>query len=243
MLASPAQADDLGSRIVAAGFPGRSYRPLHAQVEIQMMKHSRLQALAASILLAGGLAVAHAQPKPAPRTAVRGTIDQVSATSLEITARNGQKTTVALPANVTVRAVSLAKLTDIKPDSFVGTAAVPQADGSLKALEVHVFAASLRGSGEGNRPWEGAEGKTGSMTNGTVGSVVTTNGTTMKVKYKEGEKTVTVPADVPIVYMEPGDASMMKVGAPVLVFASKGDGGALTAMSVAVGKDGTMPPM
>jgi hypothetical protein len=201
-----------------------------------------MQALAASILLAGGLAVAHADT-PAPRVSVRGTIDQVSATSLEVTARNGTKTTVELPAKPVVRAVSLAKLSDIKPDSFVGTAAVPQPDGTLKALEVHVFAASLRGSGEGFRPWEGAGGKKGTMTNGTVGNVVTTNGTTMKVKYKEGEKTVTVPADVPIVYMEPGDASMVKKGAVVLVFASKGADGALAANTVIVGKDGTIPPM
>ncbi|OZI38507.1 hypothetical protein CAL29_09410 [Bordetella genomosp. 10] len=205
-----------------------------------MMKFFRIQALAAGVLLAGGLAAAHAEPA---RTTLRGKIDQVSATSLEITARNGAKSTIALPANVPVRAVSLAKLSDIKPDSFVGTAAVPQPDGTLKALEVHVFAASLRGSGEGNRPWEGAEGKKGSMTNGTVGSVVTTSGTTMKVKYKEGEKTVTVPPDVPIVYLEPGDASLMKTGAPALVFAQKGDGGALTALTVVIGKDGTIPPM
>ncbi|MFC4277807.1 hypothetical protein [Achromobacter aloeverae] len=203
----------------------------------------RIRALTASLLLAGGLAAAHAQSAQPVRTTLRGTIDQVSANALEITARNGAKSTIALPANVPVRAVSVAKLTDIKPDSFVGTAAVPQPDGTLKALEVHVFAASLRGSGEGNRPWEGAEGKKGSMTNGTVGSVVTTNGTTMKVKYKEGEKTVIVPPDVPVVYLEPGDASLMKVGAPALVFAQKGDGGALSALTVVIGKDGTIPPM
>ena len=207
------------------------------------MKLFQIRALAASVLLAGGLAAAHAQPAQPARTAVRGTIAQVSATSLEVTARNGTKSTITLPANVRVAAVSIAKLTDIKPDSYVGTAAVPQADGTLKALEVHVFAASLRGMGEGFRPWEGADGKKGSMTNGTVGSVVTTSGTTMKVKYKEGEKTVVVPPDVPVVYLEPGDATLMKVGAPALVFAQKGDGGALTAMNVIIGKDGTIPPM
>lgn len=207
------------------------------------MKQFRVRTLVAGMLLVSGLAAAQAQPKPAGRPAVRGTIDQVTDSSLEITARNGQKTTVALPANVTVRSVSLAKIADIKPDSFVGTAAVPQADGTLKALEVHVFAASLRGTGEGNRPWEGADGKSGSMTNGTVGSLVGSSGTTMKVKYKDGEKTVVVPPDVPVVYMEPGDRSLLKAGVPVLVFTSKDDKGGLVANTITAGKNGTIPPM
>jgi hypothetical protein len=208
-----------------------------------MMKQFKVRALVAGVLLVSGMAAAQAQPKPAARPAVRGTIDQVTGSSLEITARNGQKTTVALPANVMVRSVSLAKIADIKPDSFVGTAAVPQADGTLKALEVHVFAASLRGTGEGNRPWEGADGKSGSMTNGTVGSLVGSDGTTMKVKYKDGEKTVVVPTDVPVVYMEPGDRSLLKAGVPVLVFTSKDAKGGLVADTITAGKNGTIPPM
>ena len=78
--------------------------------------------------------------------------------------------TVMLPAGVKILSVSRASLTDIKPDSFVGTAATPRPDGTLKALEVHIFAPSLRGSGEGFRPWQGAAGATGTMTNGTVGT-------------------------------------------------------------------------
>jgi hypothetical protein len=215
-------------------------------MEKRMNKHYRIGAWCAGVLLAGGMAAAQAQQAgqaPANRLAVRGKIEQVTDTTLLIKARNGKDVTVALPANVAVRAVSLAKLGDIKPDSFIGTAATPQADGTLKALEVHVFAASLRGSGEGNRPWMGSDGKTGQMTNGTVGSLVGTNGTTMKVKYKDGENTVVVPPDVPIVYMEPGDRSLLKAGAPVLVFPTKNADGSLTAATVIAGKDGTIPPM
>ncbi|HEY0293870.1 MAG TPA: hypothetical protein VGC69_00905 [Bordetella sp.] len=188
-------------------------------------------------------ASAHAQPKPPARLVVRGTISQVTATSLEVAQRNGQKATVALPADAAIRVVSNAKLSDIQPDSFIGTAASPQPDGTLKALEVHVFAASLRGSGEGFRPWEGADGKAGTMTNGTVGSLVNSNGTTMTVKYKEGEKTIVVPPDVPIVYMEPGDRSLLKTGVPVLIFPTKDAQGGLVANSVIAGKNGVIPPM
>lgn len=208
-----------------------------------MIKHYRMRALLASALLVGGVAAAQAQPKPPARLAVRGTIDQISDSSLEVTARNGQKTMMALPANAAVRTVSLAKLTDIKPDSFIGTAATPQPDGTLKALEVHVFAASMRGSGEGFRPWEGADGKSGTMTNGTVGNLVTSNGTTMQVKYKDGEKTVVVPPDVPIVYMEPADRSVLKAGVPVLIFPTKDANGGLIASTITAGKNGTIPPM
>jgi hypothetical protein len=208
-----------------------------------MNKRYRIGAWCAGALLAGGMAAAQAQPAPANRLAVRGKIEQITDTTLVVKARNGKDVTLAVPANVAVRAVSLAKLGDIKPDSFIGTAATPQPDGTLKALEVHVFAASLRGSGEGNRPWEGADGKAGQMTNGTVGSLVGTNGTTMKVKYKDGEKTVVVPPDVPIVYMEPGDRGLLKPGAPVLVFPTKNADGSLTASTIIAGKDGTIPPM
>lgn len=208
-----------------------------------MNQRYRIGVWCAGMLLAGGMAAAQAQQAPANRLAVRGKIEQVTETTLQIKARNGKDVSLAIPANVAVRAVSLAKLGDIKPDSFIGTAATPQPDGTLKALEVHVFAASLRGSGEGNRPWEGADGKVGQMTNGTVGSLVGTNGTTMKVKYKDGEKTVVVPPDVPIVYMEPGDRSLLKAGAPVLVFPTKNADGSLTATTIIAGKDGTIPPM
>jgi hypothetical protein len=198
--------------------------------------------LAVSIALAATVS-AYAQPKPPARLVVRGTISQVTDNTLEVAQRNGQKTTLALPANAVVRSVSNAKLSDIKPDSFIGTAAAPQPDGTLKALEVHVFAASLRGSGEGFRPWEGADGKAGTMTNGTVGNLVNSNGTTMTVKYKEGEKTVVVPPDVPIVYMEPGDRSLLKAGAPVLIFPTKDDKGSLVATTITAGKNGVVPPM
>ncbi|HTJ99938.1 MAG TPA: hypothetical protein VL522_09965, partial [Bordetella sp.] len=96
-----------------------------------MNKHYRIGAWCAGVLLAGGMVAAQAQQAPANRLAVRGKIEQVTDTSLTIKARNGKDVTVAIPANAAVRAVSLAKLSDIKPDSFIGTAATPQADGTL----------------------------------------------------------------------------------------------------------------
>ncbi len=135
------------------------------------------------------------------------------------------------------------KVSDIKPDSFIGTAAAPQPDGTLKALEVHVFDASLRGSGEGFRPWQGADGKTGTMTNGTVGTLVNANGHTMTVKYQNGEKTVVVPDDVPVVTLSPGNRSQLVTGAHIVLFPAPGGTMPLVAGRIIAGVNGTVPPM
>lgn len=173
----------------------------------------------------------------------RGTIDSVTATSLSLTTRQGEKLDVKLTDQTKVTQVTEGKMSDIQPDSFIGTAAVPQANGTLKALEVHVFAPSLRGSGEGFNPFESADGKINTMTNGTVGKLVNSNGRTLTVKYQNGEKTVVVPDDVPVVLLAPGDRSLLKPGAHVVLFPMKDAQGALVASHISAGKDGVVPPM
>ena len=189
---------------------------------------------------------------------MRGTITKIGSHVLTLKqADDGKPVTVMLPAGVKILSVSRASLTDIKPDSFVGTAATPRPDGTLKALEVHIFAPSLRGSGEGFRPWQGAAGATGTMTNGTVGTTSGSmvNGTvggasggqgagmTMLIKYQGGQQTVAVPPDVPVVYMAPGKRRLLRRGVAVLVSAARDDKGEWVARSVIAGKGGIAPPM
>ena len=176
-----------------------------------------------------------------PPTRVRGTIDQVDGQTLHITGRNGEKVVVMLTPDAKVVDVSKIDITAIKPNSYIGTAAAPLPDGSLKALEVHVFPESMRGTGDGHRPFD--LGPNSTMTNGTVGSVVGNSDRTLTVKYEGGEKKVVVPADVPIVTFEPGTASELKAGAHVIVMAMKAPDGTLSANRVNVGKDGLTPPM
>lgn len=173
----------------------------------------------------------------------RGTIDAVNGNTLQITTRQGEKLSVGLTDETKVNSVSQAKMSDIQPDSFIGTAAVPQADGTLKALEVHVFDPSLRGSGEGFNPFESADGRVNTMTNGTVGKLVNSNGRRMTVKYKGQEKTVIVPDDVPVVLITPGDKSLLKAGAKVMLHTARNDKGETVVRGVSVGKDGLTPPM
>lgn len=170
---------------------------------------------------------------------LRGTVESVSNNTLTFTTRSGAQQTIGLTDKTGINRVSKATIDSIKADSFVGSAAIPQADGSLKALEVTVFESSLKGSGEGHYGWQNADGSTGTMTNGTVGKLSKANGRTLTVNYKGGEKQLVVPEDVPIAYVEPGKTDELVKGAKVVVFPGQ-DG---TARGIAVGKDGFQPPM
>lgn len=171
---------------------------------------------------------------------MRGTVDSVENNTLSFTTRVGAHQTIGLTDKTGIRLVSKADIDSIKADSFIGSAATPQSDGTLKALEVTVFEASLKGSGEGHYGWQNADGSTGTMTNGTVGTLAKTNGRTLSVKYQGGEKQLVVPQDVPIAYVEKGKVEQLVKGAKIVVFPAD-DG--KSARGVAVGKDGFQPPM
>lgn len=174
---------------------------------------------------------------------LRGTIDSVSADGLDMTTRTGTKAHVKLPADVRVTFVIAAKMADIQPGSYIGTAATREPDGTLRALEVHVFPPSMRGRGEGFRPFDVEGGGEATMTNGTVGNLVTTAGRVATVKYGNGEKQVLIPDDVPIVSFEDADRSALKPGAKIIASGTRGDDGTLSAATINVGKDGLTPPM
>ena len=209
------------------------------------ISHSkRLRGAIVSILvstLAGGLihSAAFAQT-PAP-TGVRGTIVSASGDNLVVKTNRGVEQTIKLDKDTRVAAISIARIEDIKPGSYIGTAGIPQPDGSQKALEVHVFPPAMAGTGDGHRPFDLAPNST--MTNGTVGDVVASNGRTLTLKYKGGEKKIVVPEDVPIVNIEAGDRSLLVVGAKVVARSRKNPDGSLTAVSVSAGKNGVTPPM
>jgi hypothetical protein len=193
-------------------------------------------------LLAAGLVASGAALAQAPQPVrIRATIDSVDASSLSLTTRTGDKVTVAIAPDTIVTALVPIKLQDIKPGSFIGTAAMPQPDGTQRALEVHVFPESMRGAGEGHRPFDLQPQST--MTNGTVGAVTGSVGRTLTVTYKGGEKTIVVPPDTPVVTFEPGSSALLAPGAHVIVFATRTADGKVTATRIAVGKNGLVPPM
>ncbi|CRM24215.1 hypothetical protein [Pseudomonas sp. 24 E 1] len=191
--------------------------------------------------LAAAMAVGLAQAAEAPRVGVRGAITAMDGDTMQVKVNSGEDVTVHLTQATQVRAVTLAKIDEIKPGSYIGSAAMPNADGTLTALEVHVFPPAMAGTGEGHRAFDLKEGS--SMTNGTVGDLVVSNGRTLTVKYKGGEKKIVVPEGVPIVNLEPGDRSLLKAGVKVVLFAAQGADGTVTAQAISAGKDGVTPPM
>ncbi|ANA34051.1 hypothetical protein [Ralstonia mannitolilytica] len=202
----------------------------------------RTAALAAALAAAFPMA-ASAQNAQAPAR-VRATINAVHGNALDVTDTAGNQATVALPADLTVTEVAPTEPSAIRPGSYIGTAAVKQPDGTLRALEVHVFPEAMRGTGDGHRPYD--LGPNSTMTNGTVeqaGAVTAAQGRTLSVKYKDGEQRIVVPADVPIVTFAPGRRDALKAGAHVVMFVRADAQGALTAQRVLVGKDGMVPPM
>jgi hypothetical protein len=173
---------------------------------------------------------------------VRGTIERAEGDHYIVKARNGGEVKVKLADNAMVVALVKASLADVKQGSYVGVSGMPQADGSQKALEIHIFPEAMRGTGDGHRPWDLQPSST--MTNGAVEqTAASSDGQVLTLKYKDGEKKVLVPADCPIVSYLPGDKSELKPGAAIFIAAAqKQPDGTLVTPRVNVGR-GTAPPM
>ena len=196
--------------------------------------------LVAGALIAALGASAVAQAPRAMR--LKGTIEQVDGNMLTFKAADGASLKLTLAANARIIAVVKASLDDIKPGTFLGSAAMPQPDGSQKALEVHIFPEAMRGTGEGHRPYAPVPNST--MTNGTADAavVVEADGHAMVVKYKDGEKKIIIPPGIPIVRYEIGTAADLKPGAHFTVLAAvKKDDGTFEADRINVGRDGVTP--
>ena len=188
---------------------------------------------------------AAASAQQAPPAALRGIIERVAPDrqSLDVRTREGEEKTLLLPGDATVARVAAASLADVKPGVYVGVAALPGGDGgALKALEVHIFPESLRGAGEGFRPFDLAPGST--MTNGDVNArVERVDGPQIVVAYKGGEQTIVIDKSTPIVAIEPGGLGDLTAGAGVVARGEAGEGGAYEARRIVVGVGGVTPPM
>ncbi|SFQ00401.1 hypothetical protein SAMN05216567_110176 [Variovorax sp. OK605] len=201
--------------------------------------------LAATALCLGAALPGIAAAQGADTVRIRGTIVRVDASTLVVQDRGGEVVSLARPAGMPVSEVYRIKLSDIKRGSFIGTAAMPQPDGTQKALEVVVFPEAARGTGEGHRPWDLMPDST--MTNATVADLASApksvrGGQQLRLTYKGGEKTVIVPPDVPVVTFRPGTDALLVPGAKVMISAQEKNG-TPTALRVTAGRDGFAPPM
>jgi hypothetical protein len=185
--------------------------------------------------------LAWAQQPPTVR--IRGTIEAVDGSLLTIKSREGTELKVRVTDNVAVFGVAKTAMSEVKQGSYIGVSAMPEPDGTQRALAVHIFPESQRGAAEGFRPWDLRPNST--MTNASVAETVAgTDGHKILVRYKDGEKKVVVPPDTPIVTFVAGEKSELKPGARIIIFsATKKEDGTLEAARVNVGRDGITPPM
>lgn len=171
---------------------------------------------------------------------IRGAVQTIDSDSMTIASPAGDPVKIRLAADVTVLSAGDGKLADVKPDSFIGAAGMPQPDGSQKAMQVTVFAPSLRGTAEGHYPWD--LGADSTMTNGVVGALTGATDKTLTVTYKGGQQTILVQDGVPVTTVEPGDKSLVKPGAKLVAFTKQVEG-VSTAVILIVGRDGVTPSM
>jgi hypothetical protein len=191
----------------------------------------------AAVLAAVGSAAAQ-QP---PTVRVRGTIEAVDGQTLTIKTREGTDVKAKLDDKAMVVAVVKASYSDIKQGSFIGVTGMPQADGSQKCMEIHIFPEAMRGTGEGHRPWDLQPKST--MTNATVEQVTSVGDHEIHLKYKDGDKKIVVGPECPVVTYAPADKTELKPGAKIFINAAvKREDGTLSVARINVGRDAA-PPM
>jgi hypothetical protein len=174
---------------------------------------------------------------------VRATIEKVDGSTLTVKTRDGEDLKITLADKPTFLAIVPATLADLKPGTFVGSGATPGPDGSLVAMEVHIFPETMRGTGEGHRPMEGPNQAT--MTNASVDtSVGAVNGQMLTLKFKDGEKKLLVTPKTAIVAYTPGDRAELRPSIKIFIAAAqKQADGSLVTARISYGRDGLTPPM
>jgi hypothetical protein len=186
-------------------------------------------------------ALAQTPPRGAPVRVV-GTIDKLDGNNLTVNLKDGSAVTVVLADNAAVFGVEKRSVADIKPGDFLASGGVKGTDGKIHAVEVRIFPETLRGTGEGQRPWDVKPD--GVMTNATVGTVgQSPEGGVIHVKHKDGESEYTIGPKVPVVAYVAGDRSLLKPGAAVVTIAQKKPDGTLTTGRLTAEKNGVKPPM
>jgi hypothetical protein len=173
---------------------------------------------------------------------IRGQIEKADGAMLVLKTRDGSMMNMKVADGARVTALVKASIDDIKPDSFIGIAGVPQPDGSIEAFSIHIPPAAQRGQGEGERPWDARPGST--MTNAYFASVISNaGGRTLTVKNKDGEKKVIVTNTTVIAAAAPADMAELKPGAQIIVLGSeKQADGTVLIKSMYVGR-GLTPAM
>lgn len=204
------------------------------------MRNTAFLATAFAVLFAvPALAQAPAEGTP---TRIRGTVEKLDGKTLTVKTRDGQTAAIALADNFTVSALTKKTVADVKTNDYIASTGKKGSDGKLHCVELRIFPEALRGTAEGQFPWDSMPEAT--MTNATVtGTATATGGQTFKVKFKDNESEFVAGAECQVFGYIPGDPSLLKPGAAIFAVAQKKPDGSLTAARVTAEKDGVKPPM
>jgi hypothetical protein len=193
-------------------------------------------AAAASLAL-----VCIAAPASAQETVrIRGTIERIEGPVYVVKSRDGTELKLTVTDKPLYVAIVPATMADIKPGMFVGSAGMIEPDGTQKAIEVHIFPESMRGTGEGHYDWDLLPKS--KMTNGNVEQAVTgVDGPVLSVKYKDGEKKLLVTPQTVVVTYVFGDKAEIQPGTKIFVVAKKQADGTFEAPRITYGRNGAGP--
>ncbi len=174
---------------------------------------------------------------------IRGTIESVDGPIYVVKNRDGAEVRLTVTDKPLIVAIVKSTMADLKPGMFVGSTGTTQPDGTQKAIEVHIFPESMRGAGEGHYDWDLRPNA--KMTNANVEQTVAgLDGPVLSVKYKDGEKKISVTPETVVVAFEIGDKDDLKPGTKIFVAAAKKQAdGTLQTPRITYGKDGLVPPM
>ena len=152
---------------------------------------------------------------------IRGQIEKADGAMLVLKTRDGATLNVKVADDARVAALVKASLADIKTDSFIGIAGMPQSDDSIQAFSIHIVLPAQRGVvPDRHGPWDAKPGST--MTNGYVENLVASkDGETLMVKYKDGEKKIVVTPQTVITAVAPGKKEELVAGTPIIIMASE----------------------
>ena len=171
---------------------------------------------------------------------IRGQIEKADGAMLSLKTRDGAVLDVKLADDVRVSALEKASFSDIKNDSFIGIAGIPQPDGSIEAFSIHIFLPAQRGVvPDRHGPWDARPNST--MTNAYVENIVSSkDGEALTVKYKDGEKKVIVTPQTVIAAAAPAKKEELKPGAQIIIFGwDKQPDGSVLAKTLYVGRSVT----
>jgi hypothetical protein len=221
-----------------------------------------------TIVFTAGISIATAHAVEPER--VRGTVTAVSTGEVTVTTATGKITMQAGPDTKYLTVVR-SDLDHIAAGSYIGVAAKNVGEKQV-AVDVLIFPPAMKGAAEGHFGWDrmpdttlaGGAHTASTMTNGSVataaedGNAATatssmTNGSVasasqsgavkqVTLTYKGGQQTILVPPTAPVVTLQPGTGSDLRVGDKVFANAIV-DGGKTTAVLFLVGSPSFAPPI